>query len=192
VTLSALGKAEQIVWLLTIVLCLQIFVSELADGHNHVGSATATARKELPLPTLNPRDRRLLSQFPGTTIAIATTDMSNAFVGICTITFVDAENLKSICHAVAPMTLGTMKTKLFLDFTTPNAMGVPELAGLSTMPGKATILGCFLVNGGCRWPQVRPCLATGLPPNTIPFVNQQNLWWPYGIATHSLFVDWPQ
>jgi hypothetical protein len=46
------------------------------------------------------------------------------------------------------MTSGTMKTKLFLDFTTPIAMGVPESTGLSTMPRKATILGCFRLNGG--------------------------------------------
>jgi hypothetical protein len=46
------------------------------------------------------------------------------------------------------MTFGTMRTKLFSNFISTNAMGMPESAVLTKMAIKPTILRVFSFNGG--------------------------------------------
>src|SRR5207244_3529266 len=108
----AFGKAEEVVGLLAVVLGLQVLVTVLARGHDHVHSATAPADEERPFVAVDPGDGVLLCELPRSSVAVATSDMRDALVRVHAVTLVDADDFVAIWHCRSPLLVKNGRNKI--------------------------------------------------------------------------------
>lgn len=80
--LRALRQAEQIVRLLAVWFCFQVFVSVAALCHDDIYTQTGYADVEGPLAGFDSGNRLLLSQLPRFAVAVAT-DTFDALMRSC-------------------------------------------------------------------------------------------------------------
>ena len=97
--LWAFRKAEQVVRLFTVGLSFQVLVAVSTDRNDHPHAVSRHANVEAPLAAFDIQDCFFLSNLPRLAV-VESADVSDSFMGVISIRFVDAFYLVRICHFI--------------------------------------------------------------------------------------------
>jgi hypothetical protein len=98
VTSAALVEAQQVVGMIAVGLGLEVFVTEAAQGDDHVHGVAAAADVEDPFAALDAFDGVPLRKLPGRAIGVPPADADDTLVRIGAIALVDAQDFAEGRH----------------------------------------------------------------------------------------------
>jgi len=99
--LWTLGKAQQVVGLLTVILGLDVFVASRARGNDNPDRFVVDAHPEAPLPRRDPRNGIRLRDFPTSSVGILSANELDAIMCALSVCLVDARDLM-VRHSTTP------------------------------------------------------------------------------------------